>query len=70
MRPYLFYGAVDKWRPFPHSHENHQVSYDNYIKEKNSLSRVLSISSFGALDALCFEHLLRWLDLIAKNYTS
>ena len=22
----------------------------------------------GALDALCFEHLLRWLDLIAKNH--
>jgi hypothetical protein len=24
---------------------------------------------FSALDALCFEHLLGWLGLIAKNYT-
>ena len=32
------------------------------VKEKHSLSRVLSIGSYGALDVLCFEHRLGWLN--------
>ena len=41
----------------------------NYAQDKkNSWLRVLSINSCGALDALGFEHLLAWIDPIARAW--